>query len=105
MCLTDDVASWLLVTSRVNEVADTKSENGAVGEELVKVGVGVAGWLLGLVLGVDDGDRRIPHPPDNVRLERDLSRDIEVMPRLSLHMAAEGGFKRLLERDRYEVLE
>ena len=52
-----DVACGILVAFGVDQVAVAQAEDGAVGEQLVQVGVRVAGWLLGLVLGVDDGDR------------------------------------------------
>jgi hypothetical protein len=49
--------------------------------------------------------RRAAAPPDDVGLEQYLARDVEVVPRLRHDVAAEGGLKRLLECDRYEVLE
>ena len=51
-----DVARGVLVAFGVYQVAAAQAEDGAVGQELVQVGVRVSGWLLGLVLGVDDGD-------------------------------------------------
>ena len=51
-----DMAGRILVAFRVHQVAVAQAEDGAVGEELVQVGVRVSGWLLGLVLGVDDSD-------------------------------------------------
>jgi hypothetical protein len=39
-CATDDVTYRLLVPASVNQVASAKAEDGAVGEELVGVGVG-----------------------------------------------------------------
>jgi len=104
-CLADAVPRWLLVACRVDEVAGLQAEDSAVGEKLVEVGVRVAGWFLGLVLGVDDGGRRAAEPPDDVGLEEDFAGYVEVVARLCLDVAAVGGPKRLLECDRYEVLE
>jgi len=56
-CLADDVARGYLVALGVHEMTFPQTEHRAVGEELVQVGVRVSGGLLGLVLGVDDGDR------------------------------------------------
>lgn len=53
--LADHMAGGFLVALRVDEVAFAQAEYRAVGGELVQVGVRVAGGLLGLVLGVDDG--------------------------------------------------
>ena len=52
----DYVAGGLPVALGVDQVAAVQIEDGAVGEQLVQVGIGVAGWLLGLVLGIDHGD-------------------------------------------------
>ncbi len=51
-----NVMCEFLATLRVDKVSAVKTEDRAVGEQLVQVGVGVAGWFLGLVLGVHDGE-------------------------------------------------
>src|SRR6516225_5169819 len=78
--LADDVAGWCLVALGINEVAFAEAEDGAVGEELIQVGVRVPGGLLGLVLGVDDGDGRAAYLPDDVGPEHYPSRLVKVMP-------------------------
>lgn len=66
--LADDVAGVLLVALRVDQMALREVQHGAVGEELVEVGVWVAGRLARLVLGVDDGGRGSVQPPYEVEL-------------------------------------
>jgi len=53
----DDVVTGFFVAFGVYQVAAAQAEDCAVGQQLVQVGVRVSGWLLGLVLGIDDGDR------------------------------------------------
>jgi hypothetical protein len=50
------MAGRVSVAFGVDQVAVAQAEDGAVGEQLVQVGVWLPGWLFGLVLGVDDGD-------------------------------------------------
>ena len=54
--MANDMARGHFVALGVNQMTVAESEHGAVGEELVEIGIRVSGWLLGLVLGVDDGD-------------------------------------------------
>lgn len=51
-----DVAGGLFVTFGVDQMASAEAQYRAVGEQLVQVNVRVSGWLLSLVLGVDDGE-------------------------------------------------
>jgi len=62
---------------------DGKAENRAVGEQLVEVGVRVAGGFLGLVLGVDDRGRAAIGLPDDVRPRRHLTGVVQVVANLT----------------------
>jgi hypothetical protein len=78
--LADHVTGGFGVAAGVDQVAGRQAEDGAVGEQLVQVGVRVAGGFLCLVLGVDDRGRRSPGLPDDVQAEDDLGRLVEVVP-------------------------
>ena len=99
-----DMACWVLVAFGVDEVAVAKAEHGAVGKQLVQIGIRVAGWLLGLVLGVDDGDRS-PRIFQTMSGRGSPARLVEVVPVLTVHPAAVSRHERLAQRHGDEVLE
>ena len=54
----DGVFGARLVALGVEEMPGVKAKDGGVSQELVEIGVGVAGRLLGLVLGIGDAQRQ-----------------------------------------------
>lgn len=78
--LADDVAGWSLVSGCVNEVPNAETKNCAVGQELIEIGVREAGWLLGLMLRIDHRRGLTACAPDDVGLQQDTARLVQVMP-------------------------
>src|SRR5437868_4573665 len=83
----DDVPGGGLVAFGVDQMADREAQDGAVGEELVEVGVRVTLGLLSLVLGIDDGHRRASSVPDDVRFQVDLLGFVEKVGPLAAESA------------------
>ena len=71
--VSDDVALRGSVALGMDEVAVLKAERVEVGKQLAKIGEGKAGWLLGLVLRVNDRGNVRAVAPDEVGFHPDAA--------------------------------